>query len=151
MFKVNWPISHTMFTVRFSSPCRREDLTTAWWVKCFKSRKLSWFKSSDNRGISLTGFKGQTALKFGYLSQSTYHSYIANTLFFEMLQFYIKIFQAFIIKTWGKDCSFLDKAFVNHAKYKILGSLYPVPCEYDSLMLLHNVVTSPACESVGVT
>lgn len=49
-----------------------------------------------------------------------------------MVQFYIKVFQAFMTKTRCKDCGFPDKALLNRAKYKILGSVYPVPCEYDS-------------------
>lgn len=48
-----------------------------------------------------------------------------------MLQFYSKIFQAFMTKAWGKDCGFPDKALLNHS-VMILGSVYPVPCEHNS-------------------
>lgn len=66
------------------------------------------------------------------VSEYLAYSYIAHNFFFEMLQFSIKIFQAFMTKTWGKDCSFPDKALLSHAKYKILGSVYPVSWEYYS-------------------
>lgn len=65
------------------------------------------------------------------VSEYLAYSYIANTFFFEMLQFFSKIFQAFMRKTWGKDCSFPDKALLNHS-IMILGSVYLAPCEYYS-------------------
>lgn len=144
-------MSHTMFTVCFSSPCRREGLTTVCWFKCFKSRKLSCFKSSDNMGISLTGFKRANCFKIW----STQH--ILTLQILSSLKCYNSISRYFK-HSWQKPevktVAFQTKHYSIVLNIRFQGQFNLYLVNTILLMLLYNAVTqgsSPASQSVGVT